>query len=189
MLPAHHLAGQGFSALIDAAVLVPIILRPAGSMVLLTRRADHLRNHPGQISFPGGRREDSDPDAVATALRELTEELNISANEVRIVGCLEEHLTGSGFRITPVVGVMQPPNSLRPNDDEVAEVFEVPLAYVLNEAHYELTGVKQGTSTRSYFVLEYAERRIWGATAGILYRLVKKTNSNTEFERTLKGLS
>ena len=154
-----------------AAVLVPLIERSAGITVLLTRRTDHLPDHPGQVSFPGGRIEADDHDAVAAALREAEEEIGLPRVHVSVVGRLDDYETGTGFIVTPVVGLIAPPFPLEPDPHEVAEVFEVPLAYVLDKENHERRSGVFGGRVRSYYVLPYEGRFIWGATAGMLVNL------------------
>ena len=119
-----------------ASVLVPLVLRDEMT-VLLTQRTDHLNDHPGQISFPGGRAETSDADATATALREAHEEIGLEPFEIEVLGSLPTYTTSTGFIVTPVVGLVQPGAPLRPDPFEVAEVFEVPLAWLMNPAHHQ----------------------------------------------------
>ncbi len=160
--------------LIDAAVLVPLIDRPGGLSVLLTRRAEQLNDHPGQISFPGGRAEERDDGPVETALREAGEEIGLHRRHVEIVGLLDPYETVTGFLITPVVGVISPGFSLTLDEREVAETFEVPLDFVLDPANHERhSRLFQGVE-RHYYVLAYENRHIWGATAGMLVNLCSK---------------
>ena len=160
--------------LIPAAVLVPLVDRPAGMTVLLTERTAHLDDHPGQISFPGGRVEDGDEGAVATALRETEEEVGLDRGHVEIVGDLDQYETVTGFIITPVVGLVSPGFSLTLDAFEVAQVFEVPLDFVLDPRnHQRHSRVFRGTE-RHYYVLAYENRYIWGATAGMLVNLYHK---------------
>jgi 8-oxo-dGTP pyrophosphatase MutT (NUDIX family) len=159
-------------ALIPAAVLVPLVERPGGLTVLLTQRTDHLAHHPGQISFPGGRLEPADGgDAVVAALRETEEEIGLARKHVDVVGRLDEYITGTGFVVTPVVGVIAPPFQLAADPFEVAEVFEVPLNFVLEPANHKLNRRIVEGRHRPFWALTYEERVIWGATAGILVNL------------------
>ena len=153
-----------------AAVLVGIVGRPAPT-VILTQRTAHLRDHGGQISFPGGRMEADDPDPAATALREAQEEIGLTAASCRILGELNQYDTITGFRVFPIVAWVEPPVSFDPDPIEVAEVFEVPLAFVLDPAHHRRDSYRTGDVERSYWVLPYGERYIWGATAGMLVNL------------------
>ena len=155
----------------QAAVLVPLIDHNDGLTVLLTRRTDHLTDHPGQISFPGGRFESGDVDAEAAALRETEEELGIPRARVELLGRLDTYITRTGFDVTPIVGVITPPFSLRPDSFEVADVFEVPLAFLIDPGNYmreERLGVDRATY---YYAVPYEDRYIWGATAGMLKNL------------------
>ncbi len=156
-----------------AAVLVPIVERPAGATVLLTVRASHLKNHAGQISFPGGRLEPGDATPWAAALRETEEEIGLAREHVTLAGYLNDHMVISGFLITPAVGFVRPQFALRLDPTEVDEVFEVPLEFVLDrrnhvprERHYH------GTTVTTYDI-PYQGRQIWGATANMLVTLCR----------------
>jgi 8-oxo-dGTP pyrophosphatase MutT (NUDIX family) len=161
------------TALLPAAVLVPLIDRPEGMSVLLTQRTPHLSAHAGQISFPGGRIEESDADATAAALRETEEEVGLTREHVRVIGRLDTYVTGTGFEITPVVGIVSPPFPLAIDPFEVSEVFEVPLAFVLDPANHCRTTRDFEQRTRVFFVLSFENRNIWGATAGMLVNLAE----------------
>ncbi len=159
--------------LILAAVLIPLILHQQGLSVLLTRRTGHLRDHPGQISFPGGRVDPGDPSALATALREAEEEIGLSPQKIEIAGYLAPHAVMTGFVVTPVVGFIEPDPELVLDPFEVAEVFEVPLEFFLDPAnkkpdHRQIQGVEIST-----FQYRYQHYRIWGATAFMLRDLCK----------------
>lgn len=154
-----------------AAVLFPIVLRPAGETVLLTQRTAHLRDHAGQVSFPGGRVEPEDRDAVDTALRETEEEIGLARQHVEILGYLPEYRTGTGFSVIPVVGLVQPPFNLTPDPFEVAEVFEVPLSFLLDERNHQRHSVHLRGALRHYFAMPYGDYFIWGATAGMIRSL------------------
>lgn len=160
-----------------AAVLMPIIQRAEGLTMLLTQRTDHLTHHAGQISFPGGRAEAHDENPVETALRETREEVGIDRSFVEVAGLLENYETGTGFRITPVVGFVRAGFTLTPDAREVAEAFEVPLDFLMNPANHQLhERVWKGT-TRQFYAMPYGDRYIWGATAGMivsLYRTIKE---------------
>jgi len=157
-----------------ASVLVPLVVREGGLTVLLTQRADHLSDHAGQISFPGGRREPEDIDAAATALREAHEEVGLSAEHCEVIGAMPDYLTGTGFRVTPVVALVYPPFSLQADTREVADIFEVPLAWLMNPAHHEVRVFRWEGGERRFFAMPYtpaagkAPYFIWGATAGML---------------------
>ncbi len=162
--------------LVPAAVLVPIVEREAGLTVLFTLRAPHLLNHAGQISFPGGRMEPGDGTPRETALRETEEEIGLTRDRIEIIGQLEDYVTRTGFRITPIVAVVKPPFALRPDPVEVAEVFEVPLDFLLDSANHQRHTRLIGGRERAYYAMPYGEHYIWGATAGMLkclYELVR----------------
>jgi 8-oxo-dGTP pyrophosphatase MutT (NUDIX family) len=155
-----------------AAVLVPIVERPDGPTVLLTRRTAHLHDHAGQISFPGGRVDPCDVDPVACALREAEEEVGLSPDRTEVVGRLDTYETRTGFQIVPVVGIVRPPFELTPDSFEVAEIFEVPLAFVVDPANHQRQSRKDiGGVERQFWVLPYGSYFIWGATAGMLVNL------------------
>lgn len=155
---------------IAAAVLVPIVLHAAPS-ILLTVRTGTLSTHAGQVSFPGGRIEAADADPTAAALREAFEEIGLPAAEVEVIAQLPEHLTGTGYRITPVLGLVQPPPALRPDPREVAHVFELPLSVLLDEAAPRREQREFRGRMREYWVVPHPEQYIWGATAAILVNL------------------
>ncbi|MBB4012212.1 CoA pyrophosphatase [Niveibacterium umoris] len=160
------------SALTAAAVLVPLVVRPFGLQVLLTRRTAHLHHHPGQISFPGGRIEPDDASPESAALRETEEETGLTPASVEILGEMSEFDTSTGFRVTPVVGVVRPPLALRPDPFEVAEVFEVPFSFLLDRANHQRHEVFWRGRWRHYWAMPWGDYYIWGATAGILRALV-----------------
>jgi 8-oxo-dGTP pyrophosphatase MutT (NUDIX family) len=162
------------SALTPAAVLVPLVEREDGLWVLLTQRTPHLSAHAGQISFPGGRREAEDEDEVAAALRETEEEVGLPRAHVEIVGRLDTYVTGTGYEVTPVVGLIRAPYPVTIDPSEVAEIFEVPLSFVLDPGNHRRE-TRQGSTgvTRTFFVLPYENRYIWGATAGMLVNLAE----------------
>ena len=151
-----------------AAVLVPLVNRPEGLQVLLTQRSADLPDHPGQISFPGGRMESDDSSPAAAALREAYEEVGLVRERVAILGELATYETVTGFRVTPIVGWIEPPFELRPDPIEVAEVFEVPLAHLLDPANQQRHFRMLGERRRDYWAIPYGERFIWGATAAML---------------------
>lgn len=165
------------AALTPAAVLVPLIERPGGLSVLLTERADHLNRHAGQIAFPGGRADPGDPDPTATALRETLEETGIAPDYVDVLGFSRDYATFTGYRITPVVGFLQPGFDLRPDPAEVADVFEVPFDHVMNPAHHKRVHREFHGIDRAYYAIEYGNRYIWGATAGMLVNLHRVLSS------------
>ncbi|MBN6113703.1 NUDIX hydrolase [Xanthomonas bonasiae] len=168
----HDLLPDG--ALAEAAVLVGLLPRADGTHVLLTRRTDSLRHHGGQVSFPGGRIEADDVDAVAAAIRESEEEIALSAAQVEPLGYLDPFVTISGFRVMPVVAAIDPAFVPQPHPDEVADVFDVPLAYLM--APDNLRSIETDYRGRPRVVLEYGwpGQRIWGATAAILLNLRRR---------------
>lgn len=151
-----------------AAVLVPVVERDNGLTVLFTRRTAHLNDHAGQISFPGGRTEPGDASAAETALREAAEEIGLAASRVEVLGELHQYVTVTGYRVTPVVGLVTPPLDLRPDEFEVAEVFEVPLEFLIDPANHQRNSVFYEGGERHYYAVPFREYYIWGATAGML---------------------
>ena len=151
-----------------AAVLVPLVNRKGGLTVLLTERSRNLPDHPGQISFPGGRLEPEDRDARHAALREAEEEVGLPRGRVTLLGRLAEYETVTGYRVTPVVGWVEPPFEVKPDPVEVTDVFEVPLAFLLEPAHQQRHFRMLGEVRRDYYAIPYGERYIWGATAAML---------------------
>lgn len=154
-----------------AAVLVPIVERPAGLTVILTQRTDHLNDHAGQISFPGGRTEPEDPTPEATALRETEEEIGLPRDRIETVGKLDIYVTRTGYEVTPIVGLVSPPFPIKPDPFEVADVFEVPLSFVVDPVNHQRDSRTHKGVLRQFYVLPYEERYIWGATAGMLVNL------------------
>lgn len=152
----------------DAAVLIPVVDHPDMPKVLLTQRASHLRTHSGQVAFPGGRIDPEDAGAEAAALRECEEETGITPDLVEIVGRLPDYTSGSGFRISPVLSVLQPGFTIRPNPGEVDAVFEVPLAFLMDEANHGRGSRVVSGNLRHYFEMPYGDWHIWGVTAGII---------------------
>jgi 8-oxo-dGTP pyrophosphatase MutT (NUDIX family) len=151
-----------------AAVLVPVVRRESGLTVLFTRRTAHLNDHAGQISFPGGRSEPGDASAAETALREAAEEIGLAAVQVEVLGELHKYVTVTGYRVTPVVGLVTPPLELRLDEFEVAEAFEVPLEFLLDSGNHQRNTVVQDGQERRYYAVPYRQYYIWGATAGML---------------------
>jgi 8-oxo-dGTP pyrophosphatase MutT (NUDIX family) len=162
-----------------AAVLIALVDRRDGLTVLLTQRAEHLTDHAGQISFPGGRVEPGDRDAVATALREAYEEVALDPVHVEVLGCLPDLLTGTGYCVTPVVALVHPPFTVTADDGEVAEIFEVPLAFLMNPAHHQTREFRYETGSRRFFSMPFPRTDsegayfIWGATARMLRNLYR----------------
>ncbi len=151
-----------------AAVLVPVVQRDDGLTVLFTRRTSHLHDHAGQISFPGGRTEPGDGSPRATALRETAEEIGLDPGRVEILGHLADYTTVTGYRVTPVVGLVASPFELTLDDFEVAEAFEVPLAFLLDPANHQRNLLMHDGRERHYYAMPYGPYYIWGATAGML---------------------
>ncbi|KQN26407.1 NUDIX hydrolase [Sphingomonas sp. Leaf33] len=164
---------EGAPPATEAAVLVAITDR-AEPGVILTRRTETLRAHAGQVAFPGGRIDPEDADAVAAALREAREEIGLPSDAVTIVGAVSPYRTGTGYRVTPVIGVVPPDLPLTPAEAEVAAVFEAPLAYVLDPAnHARETAVWKG-SERHYTRIDWQGETIWGATAAMIVNLSRQ---------------
>lgn len=161
------------SGLTAASVLIPLVQRPEGLSMLLTQRTAHLTDHAGQISFPGGRAEEYDASAIDTALRETEEEIGLDRRHIEIVGILPDYVTGTGYRVTPVVGLITPPFVLVPDENEVAEIFEVPLAFLMDAANHRRLSfdLPEGAGRRSFYAMPYERFFIWGATAGMLRNL------------------
>jgi 8-oxo-dGTP pyrophosphatase MutT (NUDIX family) len=154
-----------------AAVLIPIVNRPEGLTLLLTQRSDTLPDHPGQISFPGGRQETTDLSPVHTALRESEEEIGLDAKRVDILGHVGRYETVTGYDVTPVIGWVEPPFEITADPVEVADVFEVPLRFVLDPENFVQRHRKVAGKTRHFFACPYGERYIWGATAAMILLL------------------
>ena len=151
-----------------AAVLIPLIDRPDEMTVLFTQRTTHLANHAGQISFPGGQIEPGDGGPAATALRETEDEIGLERRFVRLIGHLDTYVTRTGFIVTPVVGIVSTPFRLAPDPFEVAEVFEVPLSYLLDPRNHERCTARFEGTERHFYAIRYGRHFIWGATAGML---------------------
>ena len=168
----HDLLPPGPPA--EAAVLAGLVPRADGTRVLLTRRNDQLRHHGGQVSFPGGRVDPGDAGPVAAALRESAEEIALPAAQIAPLGFLDPFVTVSGFRVMPVVAVVDPDYVARPNPAEVAEVFEVPLDFLMNPANLRRVEIEHAGRIRHVLEYDWPGQRIWGATAAILYNLRRR---------------
>lgn len=160
-----------------AAVLIPLVQHDSGATVLLTQRTTTLSSHAGQIAFPGGRVDPTDAFSPLTALREAREEIGLMSNQVHLLGSMHPYATGSGYEITPVVGVLQPPLSLAANPDEVSAIFEVPLEFLMTGDNYQKLELDWKGSKRQTYAIPYKTHYIWGVTAGILKTLYESLYS------------
>ena len=157
--------------LIPAAVLVPIIIRNDGLQVLLTKRNENLKHHAGQISFPGGRVDDSDRNVQHTALRETEEEVGLKPALIKIIGELDQYIVGTGYLVSPIIGVIEPPFELVKQEDEVAEIFEAPLDFLISPENFKRYSRNFNGKTHYHFAITWENHFIWGATAGMLRNL------------------
>jgi 8-oxo-dGTP pyrophosphatase MutT (NUDIX family) len=162
---------------IPAAVLVPLVNRPQGLQLLLTQRSAALPDHPGQICFPGGRLERADASHAAAGLRGTSEEIGLAPSKVRLLGQLANYETVSGYRVRPIVGWIDPPFDLAPDPVEVADVFEVPLEFILDAANHKRNFRMIGDVRRDYWSIPWTTRYIWGATAAMLLILHRTLHS------------
>ncbi|MFM2278185.1 MAG: hypothetical protein RLZZ444_416 [Pseudomonadota bacterium] len=158
----------------DAAVLVPVVDEPAGARMILTKRTDSMRKHSGQIAFPGGKLDPDDTDAASAALREAEEEIGLPRHFVEIVGTLPSFPVPTGFRITPVLSVVRPGFTLKPNPDEVDYVFDVPLSFLMDPDNYRLGRAQFSGRERNFYEIPYEGHRIWGITAGIIRSIYER---------------
>ena len=158
---------------VDAAVLVPVTDRPEPG-VILTRRTETLKRHAGQVAFPGGRVDPGDADVVAAALREAEEEIGLPPGRVTVIGPADRYRTVTGFQVTPVVGVIPPDLRLEKREAEVADVFEVPLAFLLDTANHVEAAVEWQGRERHYYEIMWGDFRIWGATAAMIVNLSRR---------------
>jgi 8-oxo-dGTP pyrophosphatase MutT (NUDIX family) len=163
-------AGRG-NELTPAAVLIPLIMHENELKILLTQRTAHLHDHPGQISFPGGRSDPQDTSAIDTALREAEEEIGLPSNRVEVLGSLPHYLTITGYQVTPVVSLVDAGHTYEPDEFEVADIFEVPMAYLMNPHHHEQRMWESPQGYRRFYAMPYENKFIWGATAGMLRNL------------------
>ncbi len=170
------MTAEEIAATTPAAVLVPLVNRPEGLTVLLTRRTDHLNDHAGQISFPGGKVDAVDASAEDTALRETEEEIGLHRRCVQLLGRLPDYFIPTGFRVTPIVGWVEPPFELVLDSFEVAAAFEVPLSHVIDPAHRQMQSAMRAGRLRHFYAMPYDGYNIWGATAGMLVVLSRILN-------------
>jgi 8-oxo-dGTP pyrophosphatase MutT (NUDIX family) len=157
-----------------AGVLVPLIERPFGMQIILTKRSSALKHHPGQIAFPGGKQDQGDADVIAAALREAEEEIALDRSNVDVLGIMPAHETVTGFIVTPVLARVRAPFQPQPEPGEVAEVFEVPLAHLTDPARFIIQSRRWRGQRRHYFTIPYGPYYIWGATARILRALADR---------------
>ncbi|PRY20663.1 NUDIX domain-containing protein [Aliiruegeria haliotis] len=158
----------------DAAVLVAVSIEPRGVRVYLTKRSSRLKHHPGQVAFPGGKKDEGDTDLAATALREAREEIALPDSNVEIVGCMPSHETVTGFNVTPIVGMLRGPFEPVPEPGEVAEVFTVPLDLVTDPARFSIERRRWRGEWRRFYTVPHGPYYIWGATARILRGLADR---------------
>jgi 8-oxo-dGTP pyrophosphatase MutT (NUDIX family) len=166
-------AGREEAGVTPAAVLVPIIAHPQALSVLFTQRTTHLKAHSGQVSFPGGRAEPGDASPEFTALREAQEEVGLAPERVEVLGRLPDYFTRTGYRISPVVGLLLPPLEFKPDPGEVEEIFEVPLAFLLDPRNHVRRTREFKGQTVGFYEMPYENRYIWGATAGMIVNLYR----------------
>ncbi len=158
----------------DAAVLIPVVDHEEGATIILTQRTTTMRNHSGQIAFPGGKIDPEDPTPEDAALREADEEIGLAGNHVDVIGRLPDYVTGSGFRIAPVLSVVRPGFDLTINPDEVDAAFEVPLAFLMDPANHRRQSRVWNNQKRFFYEMPFGERYIWGVTAGIIRTLYER---------------
>ena len=165
---------SGNKPLRSAAVLVPLVNRQDEVTVLLTKRSENLSKHAGQISFPGGRVDETDTGPTHTALRETEEEIGIGRHQIDIVGQLDDYIVGTGYLVSPIVGFIEPPFTVVPQEEEVAEIFEAPLSFVTHPENFERYTRQFDQGVRSFFAVQWNDYFIWGATAGMLRDLSQR---------------
>ncbi|MER9584290.1 CoA pyrophosphatase [Mesorhizobium sp. M0276] len=171
--PGHPRLNHG-KALRNAAVLIPVVDHEGDATVLLTKRAEKLRNHSGQVAFPGGTIDQTDPSPEAAALRETFEEIGLDRDRIEIIGRMPDYVAGSGYRIAPVLGIVQPGFHLSLNADEVDAAFEVPLRFLMDPANHKRDSRMWNDLEWFFYDMPYGERRIWGVTAGIIRTLYER---------------
>lgn len=164
----------GSATLTPASVLVPIVARQPELAVIFTQRSAHLKDHSGQVSFPGGRAAAGDPSPEATALRESREEIGLDSARVEVIGRMGDYHTRTGYRVTPVIGIVTPPFELRADANEVDEIFEVPLDFLMDPANHQRHSREWRGAQRWFFAIPYQRHYIWGATAGMLVNLSRQ---------------
>lgn len=171
-VPLHHAIADGDWR--ECAVLVPIVTREPEATVLLTQRTAHLKSHAGQIAFPGGKVEPQDATPVETALREAWEEIGLDGGLVQPLGLLDLHKTGTGFRIVPVLALVDPGFEPRPDPSEVDDVFEIPLSFLMQEENHQRHHAEWKGQRRLFYAMTYRDRFVWGATAAMLRNLYER---------------
>jgi 8-oxo-dGTP pyrophosphatase MutT (NUDIX family) len=184
--PEARMIAEGVK-LQPAAVLVPLVARDGGLSLLLTQRTEHLAKHAGQVAFPGGKIDAGDVDPVAAALRETEEETGIARDFVEPIGFLDTYLTGTSYRVTPVVAVLRPGFTVTPHVGEVADVFEVPLAFLMDPSNHQRHSREWQGKARHFYAMPFGERYIWGATAGMIRNLYARVYGDREFPLSPTG--
>lgn len=173
-LNPEHRSKQSARPLQPAAVLLPLVERADGFHLILTQRTDHLHHHPGQICLPGGRYDATDQSLMDTALRETEEEIGLHRQFIEVAGYLDSYETATGFLIVPIIGFVRTGFQLTLDSFEVADAFEVPLSFIVEPRHYEQVRMQHADYSRVHYVLQYQQRHIWGATAGILMNFYQR---------------
>lgn len=158
----------------DAAVLIPVVDRGEEANVLLTKRTEKLRSHSGQVAFPGGAIDPTDASPEDAAVRETLEEIGLGFSDIEVVGRMPDYVSGSGYRIAPVLGIVRPDYLLTINEDEVDDAFEVPLSFLMDPANHRRESRVWQEKERFYFTMPFGERYIWGVTAGIIHTLYER---------------
>ena len=177
-IPIDIWKASGSSEYKPAAVLIPLFWKDEDLHILLTKRSENLKHHPGQVSFPGGGFEESDDSIRQAAVRETNEELGISKNHINVVGYLENMETISKFHVTPFVAILNPEFNIEVNQDEVAEVFSVPLSFFMDFSNRLTRKAEYKNKLHKYYIYQYENHTIWGVTAEIIVKLCKKINKN-----------